>query len=83
MFIVALSDFEMLNTSVTFIPDFLENHTICRNISIMFDNVLEDVEEFFILINTTDPDVQILQSNASIFIFDNSGKLSYTFQPII
>ena len=75
IFVAALEDYETSNITIIFIPDSLDSRIICHSISIIFDNIVEEIEEFFISITTTDSGVQIIQSSASILVLDNSGKV--------
>ena len=65
--------------SVVFVPDSSNSRSLCDNISITLDKVVEDMEEFLIFISTSDPSVVISQPNASIFIVDSSSKLNYGY----
>ena len=61
---------------VIFAPDFLSSRSLCGNISVTFDEIVEDTEEFFVTINSSDSNVQIVQPSAPVFIIDNSGGFS-------
>ena len=58
---------------VIFTPDSLSSRSLCGNISVTVDEIVEDTEEFFITINSSDSNVQIVQPSAPVFIMDNSG----------
>ena len=73
-FVSASEDYDAANVSVIFVPDSSDSRSLCSNISVTLDDIVEDMEEFFIFINTTDSNVAILQPNASILIVDNTGK---------
>ena len=61
---------------VIFVPDLLSSRSLCSNISVTFDDIVEDTEEFFVTINSSDSNVQIVQPSAPVFIIDNSGGFS-------
>ena len=61
---------------VIFVPDLLSSRSLCGNISVTFDDIVEDMEEFFVTINSSDSNVQIVQPSAPVFIIDNSGGFS-------
>ena len=72
--VTASEDFEASSFPITFVPDSLNNHTVCVNISIVFDDIVEVLEDFILFINSSDSSVQIPQPNVSVFIFDNSSE---------
>ena len=74
LFVTASEDFEASSFPITFVPDSLNNHTVCVNISIVFDDIVEVLEDFIFFINSSDSSVQIPQPNVSVFIFDNSSE---------
>ena len=59
---------------VIFVPDLLSSRSLCGNISVTFDEIVEDTEEFFVTINSSDSNVQIVQPSTPVFIVDNSGE---------
>ena len=59
---------------VIFVPDLLSSRSLCGNISVTFDEIVEDTEEFFVTINSSDSNVQIVQPSIPVFIIDNSGE---------
>ena len=59
---------------VIFAPDSLSSRSLCGNISVTLDEIVEDTEEFFFTINSSDSNVQIVQPSAPVFIIDNSGE---------
>ena len=73
----ALDDFTtMRNVLVfTFIPGV--NELCTSEISIIDDLVLEDNETFSVLLSTTDLDVSLEPSSASITIVDNDSKIVF------
>ena len=69
---VALEDYGIINSTVFFDAD--SSKTVCRNIPIVFDEILENTEHFVLTLNTSDPGVNILRPQVSVFIQDNSSK---------
>ena len=59
---------------IIFAPDLLSSRSLCGNISVTLDDIVEDTEEFFVTINSSDSNVQIVQPSAPVFIIDNSGE---------
>ena len=60
---------------VIFAPDLLNSRSLCGNISVTFDEIVEYTEKFFVNINSSDSNVQINQPSIPVFIIDNSGEL--------
>ena len=73
VFVTASDDFDASSFAITFVPDSLNNHTVCVNISITFDDILERMEDFILFINSSDSSVQIPQPSVPVFIVDNSS----------
>ena len=46
----------------------------CNNITIFSDDVLENVEEFLVQLNTEDPNISIGQGSVTVSILDNNGS---------
>ena len=46
----------------------------CINVSIVDDSVLESTEEFTVELSTTDLDVMLVNSSASVILLDDDGK---------
>ena len=72
--ISAPEDYEAAIFPVIFAPDLLSSRSLCGNISVTFDEIVEDMEEFFVTINSSDCNVQIVQPSTPVFILDNSGE---------
>ena len=70
----APKDYEAVMFPVIFVPDSLSSRSLCGNISVTFDEIVENTEEFFVTINSSDSNVQIVQPSATVFIIDNSGE---------
>ncbi len=68
------ADFLLLDesTEIVFQSGFT-NSTLCVDIEIVDDAILESSEFFYIILNSSDPDVDIENSMASIVIIDNDG----------
>ena len=54
---------------------FTSAETLCVNISIENDAVLEENEVFIVELSTNDPEVNLSPSSASVTILDNDGNL--------
>ena len=54
---------------------FSSAETLCVNISIENDAVLEENEVFFLELSTSDPQVNLSSPSASVTILDNDGNL--------
>ena len=68
------SDYSPAIFSLVFLPDISMSHIQCRNISVAADEVVEDTEEFFVNISSTDSSVRILIPTSSVIVVDNSSK---------
>ena len=51
-----------------------DGNTQCQNISIINDGVRENVQNFSVRLNTTDPQVQLIPESATIILIDNDSK---------
>ncbi len=71
------NDYDNVYWQVTFGSDSVDSRRVCRNISVVFDDVVEDVEEFLVSVSSLTSNVQIMESNASIIIQDSSSKYFY------
>ena len=49
--------------------------TACVNVIILEDEILEGLESFFVVLSTTDPAVNIMESNTEVVIQDNNSEL--------
>ena len=72
-FDAAPQDYTASSFQVIFFPDSSIRRNLCVNISISSDGNLEDTEEFFIYINSSDSSVFITQPNVSVEIVDSNG----------
>ena len=51
----------------------IESQLLCVNISILDDSVLEDDEQFQVLLETNEPMVTLTPSAAAVFIIDDES----------
>ena len=72
-FDAAPQDYTASSFQVIFFPDSSISRSLCVNISISSDGNLEDTEEFFIHINSSDSSVLITQPNVCVEIVDSNG----------
>lgn len=63
-------DYEAFVEELTFDAD---NSRVCINVTIEDDTLLENPENFTVIINTNDPDATIPDSTSSVTILDNDG----------
>ena len=47
---------------------------LCRNISVLADDVVESMEDILLVLNTSDPAIVITQPNVIVYIEDSSCK---------
>ena len=60
--------------SLTFVPDLRISRSVCENISIVPDDLVENSERFRVELNSTDLGVEILISNAMVTLQDSSSE---------
>ena len=48
--------------------------SLCTNVSIVNDSVLESTEQFSVELSTTDFDVMLANSSTTVIIFDDDSK---------
>ena len=65
-------DFHTFTTDLTYTPSLDRNQTLCVNITIMDDSILENEEDFTVSISSTDSSV-ITGPPSTISIIDNDG----------
>ena len=70
----APDDFEEITTDLVFPPDGDISRMLCVNLSIVFDEFVENTEIFNITISTSDTSVIIAKPTSDVFILDDSGK---------
>ncbi len=49
---------------------------VCKNVSTKGDDILEDDEEFLLILSTSDPDVTLVPDEAIVLINDGDGMYS-------
>ena len=80
---LAPEDYTHISDVLLFIGDELISRKLCRNISIIPDAVVENVETFQVFITSEESGVVISRPNATVTIQDSSGKLSVeVFDPV-
>lgn len=74
----APDDYEGIAVSLTFTADEVGSREECTNVSIVNDQLVEEIESFAVFINSSDTSVSIGRDNSSIILLDSSGKESET-----
>ena len=74
LFILAISDYMNIQLPITFLPDDSASRIMCNNISLVMDELVENMEEFLITLSTLDDAVNIVQRNATVALIDSSSK---------
>ena len=68
-------DFTPLTSTIRYNPSMAEQEIfVCESIQIENDNLPEDIENFTVLLNTTDPSVSFMIQSAVIGIADDDSK---------
>ena len=75
----APSDYEEIGVNLIFTADELGIRENCTSIIIVFDQLVEEIERFTVVINSSDASVLIGRDNSSITLFDSSGKEARTY----
>ncbi len=70
----APQDYTQTSDDLVFVADETMSHTLCRNISIVPDAIVENVETFKVSVNSENSRVIISRQNATVTILDSSGK---------
>jgi len=68
--LAAGNDYSSISTTLTFTSATSEQ---CAHISILEDSILEDPENFFVHLATSDEDVKLQYNYSTITILDNDG----------
>ena len=68
------NDYFTIFSEIVFPPDNLVSRRICRNVTILADERVENVEDFTVAINTSDTSVLLTRSVSTITIEDSSGN---------
>ena len=71
-FSIANNDYNSTSVQLTFQRGSVQE---CNNITIFSDDVLENVEEFLVQLNTDDPNTSIGQGSVTVSVLDNNGNL--------
>ena len=68
-------DFIPLTSTIRYNPSMAEQEIfVCESIQIENDNLPEDIENFTVLLNTTDPSVSFMIQSAVVGIADDDSK---------
>ena len=65
-------DFNSLNTTLIFLPDI--TRLACAIVEIQDDDILESSEDFFVVLSSNDPGVDVVPSTATVLIVDDDCK---------
>ena len=71
------NDYLTIFSEIVFPPDNLVSRRICRNVTILADERVENVEDFTVAINTSDTSLLLTRSVSTITIEDSSGNLHF------
>ena len=80
MISTAPEDYNETSETLVFIADEMSRRTMCRSIPVIFDARVEDTETFGVSLESTESRI-VVTGNATVFIFDNSGKLESNGKP--
>ena len=73
-FFIAPDDYSSIDIPLVFVPDDLSNRSLCENISIASDLVVENTEVFTLSLATTNSSVSLQLKSSPVNITDNSGE---------
>ena len=73
-FFIAPDDYSSIDIPLVFVPDDLSNRSLCENISIASDLVVENTEVFTLSLSTTDSAVSFILVSSSVNITDDSSE---------
>ena len=73
-FSIAPDDYSSIDIAVVFVPDNLPSRSLCENISIATDLVVENTEVFTLSLATTDSAVSLQLESSPVNITDDSGE---------
>ena len=74
LFCTASSDYQELSVPLTFAPDLQISRSMCENISIVPDEIVENPERFRVQLNSTDLGVETLIGSAVVTLQDSSSE---------
>ena len=81
-FFIAPNDYSSIDIPLVFVPDDLSNRSLCENISISTDLVVENTEVFTLSISTTDSAVSLQLESSPVNITDDSGEEVIFVKPV-
>lgn len=67
-------DYEELSTTLLYVPDDETERTLCTNVTIRSDSIIESDETFMVNLATSDEAVIVLSPNTSVTILDDTGN---------
>ena len=73
-FFVAPDDYINIDMPLVFVPDDLPSRSLCENISIATDLVVENTEVFTLSLATVDSTVSLQLESSPVNITDDSGE---------
>ena len=82
LYLLAPDDYSSIDIPLVFVPDDLSNQSLCENISISIDLVVEDTEVFTLSLSTTDSAVSLQLESSPVNILDNSGEKKIFIKPL-
>ena len=81
-FFVAPDDYSSIDIPVIFVPDDLPSRSLCENISIATDLVVENTEVFTLSLATADSTVSLQLESSPVNITDDSGEEGSFVKPV-
>lgn len=79
-FIQGLQDYQTVSNVISIEPSGLQLNSMCMDINITQDSVLESMESFLVVFSTSNPSIIINSGNATVIITDDDCKLLWLFQ---
>lgn len=73
----APDDYMAVNSTLTFSADSFTNRSLCQNVSVVLDTLVESAQQFAVIMTSDDPSVLISQETALVTIVDNSCECIY------
>lgn len=67
-------DYETVMSTLRYLPDVNTERSLCANITVHSESVVETNESFLVTLTTSDEAVDLLTPNASVTISDDTGK---------
>ena len=81
-FFIAPDDYSSIDIPLVFVPDDLSNRSLCENISIASDLVVENTEVFTLSLSTMDSAVSLQLESSPVNITDDSGEEVIFVKPV-